>query len=59
LDILVNFRTTYLDPKSGVEVVKWKIIAKKYVLGINFWIDLFSTIPFDDILKALIKRKLK
>lgn len=48
LDIIVQFRTTYYDPHTGDEIVhKWKI-AKRYLLG-RFWIDLFSTIPIDNI----------
>lgn len=54
VDIGVNFRTTHINTKTGNEVYDSKIIAKKYVLGGKFWIDLISSIPFDNIqIKAL------
>ncbi|CAI2376170.1 unnamed protein product [Moneuplotes crassus] len=49
LDIGVNFRTTFINTKRGFEVYDPKMIAKKYVLGGKFWIDLISSIPFDNI----------
>lgn len=48
-DIGVNFRTTYINTKTGNEIYNSKRIAKKYVLGGKFWIDLISSIPFDNI----------
>ena len=55
VDILINFRTTYIDIKSGEEVTKVFFtpsqiqpgkIAKKYVRE-RFWFDVLATIPFD------------
>lgn len=46
LDIIVNFYTTYLD-KEGEEIFSYKMIAKHYMLGGRFVIDVLSTIPFD------------
>jgi hypothetical protein len=46
LDIIQSFITTYLD-KTGEEVWDMKIIAKNYIYGGSFLIDVLSTIPFD------------
>lgn len=46
LDIIQNFFTTYLDP-NGEEIWNKKVIAKNYVFGGRFIIDILSTIPFD------------
>ena len=46
IDILIDFRTTYVDAYSGIEVLEGKQIAKNYLKG-RFLIDLLSTIPFD------------
>jgi hypothetical protein len=45
--LLINFRTTYIHPKTGNEVVKIKEIACDYLKG-RFWIDFLATIPFDN-----------
>jgi hypothetical protein len=46
IDILISFRTTYIHPISGDEIIESKLIAKNYIAG-RFWIDFFSTIPFE------------
>lgn len=48
LDLIVNFRTTYIHPKTGNEVIRTSDIACSYLKG-RFWIDLLATIPFDFI----------
>ena len=56
-DIFINLRTTYINIRTGDEVWEPKMIAKKYVLGGRFWIDLLSAIPFDEFFpKGLIIR---
>jgi len=45
-DILLNFRTTYINPKTGRLVAKPKKIAKNY-LKHWFALDLIATMPFD------------
>jgi CRP-like cAMP-binding protein len=50
IDIFVNLRTTYINNRTGDEVWDPKMIAKKYVLGVRFWIDLLSALPFDQFL---------
>jgi hypothetical protein len=49
IDIGINFRTTYTNTKTGLEVWNPKKIAKHYVLGGKFIIDLLSSIPFDTV----------
>lgn len=49
-DILLHFRTTFIDPISGEEVLDTNLIAKKYVFSKQFIIDILSTIPFNDLI---------
>jgi hypothetical protein len=46
IDIIVNFRTSFLN-KYGDEIKKPKEIARKYIFGGRFLIDLLSSIPMD------------
>ena len=52
IDILVNFRTTYFN-KDGDEIFSPKDIAKRYVLGGRFFIDLLASVPLDGINQEL------
>jgi hypothetical protein len=45
-DILVNFRTMYVDPKTDLMIEDPRKISKNYVQG-RFWIDLVASIPFE------------
>ena len=54
IDIIVNFRTTFID-KEGIEVYDPRKIAKRYILGGRFWIDFFSTIPLDAMSGGSVK----
>ena len=47
-DIILRFRTTYIDSISGEEVMDSMLIAKKYVTSATFVIDVLSTVPLDD-----------
>jgi len=47
--VVFTFRTTYIDEKTGQEVTDSKLIAKRYVGGGRFFIDILSSIPFDDL----------
>ena len=47
IDILVNFRTTFISEKTATEIVDGKLIAKNYVFGGRFFVDLLASIPFD------------
>lgn len=46
IDIIFEFRTTYLDPKLGKEVKTPEKLAKRYLKG-RFTIDLISSVPFN------------
>jgi hypothetical protein len=48
LDIVFRFRTSYIDPISGEEVLDSFLIARRYATGLSFYFDIISTIPFDD-----------
>jgi hypothetical protein len=48
IDILIVFRTTYVDSYTGEEILYSKRIVWNYLFG-RFWIDLLATIPFDVI----------
>ena len=48
LDIIANFRTTYVNPSTGDEISNPKLIACAY-LKRRFWVDLLATFPFDEI----------
>lgn len=48
IDIVINFRTTYINSK-GEEVYDPKEIRNKYMLGGRFWIDILSVIPFEEM----------
>lgn len=48
IDIFINFRTTFMN-RFGVEIYNPILIAKNYIYGPRFWIDLVSSIPFDVI----------
>jgi hypothetical protein len=52
IDIMISFRTTFQNPYTGDEVYEPALIAKNYILG-RFWIDLFSTIPFEVLVHLL------
>lgn len=47
-DIVINFRTSVVDPKTGEDIYNGSIIAGHYLSG-KFWIDLLASIPFDII----------
>ena len=48
MDIVVNFRTSFIHSKTGEEIFTKKEIIKNY-LKRRFWVDLLATIPFDTI----------
>ena len=48
IDILVNFRTTYFNKRTGDEVILPAKIARNYISSGRFFIDLFASIPIDD-----------
>ena len=48
VDIILNFRTSYIDPNSGEEVLDPFMVATKYLTELRFYIDVLSTVPLDD-----------
>ena len=52
-DMLVNFRTTFIDEESGEEVIDPKEIAVNYLKS-RFKIDLIGVLPWDDIARFWI-----
>lgn len=55
IDLLVNFRTTYIHPKTGNEILHPKQIASDYLKG-RFWIDFLATAPFDLVGEFIFKQ---
>jgi hypothetical protein len=49
VDIIINFMTTYINPKTGVVVTNPTRIVKNYVFRGRFWVDLLASIPFDKV----------
>lgn len=48
LDIIINFRTTYISTKTGEEIYDFQMIARRYLFG-RFFVDFLSSIPFDKL----------
>jgi hypothetical protein len=46
-DIGLNFRTSFLNPKTGDEIKNPREIARSYVIGGRFILDLLSSFPID------------
>ena len=46
IDILINFRTSYVSAYTGEEITEPKKITINYLSG-RFWIDFIATVPFD------------
>ena len=45
IDVIINFRTTYLDTEKGTEVTDTHKIGIHYLKG-QFLIDFASSVPF-------------
>mgnify|MGYP000860104023 CR=1 FL=1 len=45
LDVIIRFRTSYLDTKQSFEVRDPHVIGKKYLKG-SFFLDFISSVPF-------------
>ena len=46
-DIIFNFRTTFVNPMTNLEVVDARRVAKNYFYSQKFWVDLLASIPFE------------
>ena len=53
IDILVSFRTTYINELNGQEVVNPRMISIYYLKG-QFIIDFLATVPFDTFASLLL-----
>jgi len=49
IDIVLNFRTSFVDPVNGEEILDPVLISSKYLTEPRFYIDVLSTIPFADL----------
>lgn len=56
IDIVINFRISYINVKTGEEEFNLKKIAKNYLKG-RFWIDLFASLPLDFISSFFVSNK--
>lgn len=46
IDVVIGFRTSYVNEKTGKEILDTKMIIYQYIKG-RFFIDLLASIPFD------------
>ena len=51
VDLCLNFNTAYLD--GSHYIINRSLIARNYLMG-WFWIDLASSIPFEDLLHRFV-----
>jgi hypothetical protein len=49
IDIVINFRTIYIDAKTDLPVTDGKKIAFNYLFKGRFLIDFFASLPVDEI----------
>jgi len=56
VDIIINFRTTIVNPRTGDEISSPRLIALEYLKG-RFWIDFVATVPFDYIFLGIVDTK--
>jgi hypothetical protein len=54
IDIILNFRTTLINPMTNLEIIEPVKIASYYLQSSKFWIDFVSAIPFEMIVDMLI-----
>ena len=47
IDIIFRFRTTFIDPISGEEIMDSLLITKRYIFSSNFVQDILSTLPIN------------
>ena len=54
IDVFIAFRTTFINSKTGFEVVEGSKIALNYILSGRFFVDLAASIPFENIYTMLV-----
>lgn len=47
IDIFLNFRTTFVNAKTNIEITDPTRIAKNYINSVRFPFDILASIPFD------------
>ena len=47
-DIILNFRTSYIDEQNGEEIMDPTLIMMSYLFSFRFIIDVLSTVPLSD-----------
>lgn len=57
-DIIINFRTGYIDPKTDTLIMDTSRISANYIKG-RFWVDLVASIPFEFLTVILSTDRLK
>ena len=50
MDVVLNFRTTYINSKTGTEVIDARKITLNYLLRGRFFVDLLASIPFEMVI---------
>lgn len=53
LDVILAFRTTYINEKTGFEVYDNRIVALNYIKSGRFFIDIAASIPWEIFLQAI------
>lgn len=53
IDMIISFRTTYIDSRTGQEVKDLKMLAN-YYLRTQFLIDFLATVPFDTFAEIIL-----
>ena len=58
VDLIINCRTIFIDPKTGEEINTPKKILLVQLKG-RFWIDLLASLPLDEITGVMSSIKLR
>lgn len=45
-DIVIQFRTTYVNSMTGDEIWQPSMIARHYGFSVRIWLDVISSVPF-------------
>ena len=56
MDVIINFRTSYINVQTGEEIDDWKRISLNYIKG-KFWVDLIASLPLDFISFAVTQQR--
>jgi len=53
IDIFLNFRTTFVNQKTNIEIVDPMRIAKNYINSVRFPFDILASVPFDILIQSM------